>query len=286
MGKPSIFSSDYKKVMRKRKRIFRLTIVLAAVFLLFLIYSNSAIPKLKKVAQSVKLPTKIHYNKDLKKNGSTGKLDTKDNTVSNKNDDKNSQEKATVNGSIQSKGEYPFKFPNGELISIKYTKEGDKIKLTGINPETTGIFYDIREDGGCIAFDNPRLNDIWVFNSDGTSRKISPDSYKQSGENGEVFSKASVMESFKNNYVWASRPKFLKDGRIIYQSNLPWFKQDNLYYLWVVNYDGQNNRLLANTKSSKPCDYNGFTAENNLEITIDGRKFVVNIGDGSIQALN
>lgn len=280
MAKPSIFSGEYQRIMKRRRRFFRIAAVLAALCIIFLVYHKPNLPNLKSIVENIKLPdvTNTENNKKNDEKKQNNAIEDK------KSSDEEKENKEQGNGSKDS-GEFKYSFSNGEDIYITYKKDGNDIKLTGIRPEREDISYDIREDGKSIVFDNPKISDIWVFNIDGTSRKISPDAYKQSGENGGVFTKKWVMEQYRNNYVWAAKPKYLKDGRIVYQSNLPWFREKNNYYIWVVNEDGGNNRLVTGTDSDHPAEYYSVS-DNNIIVVINGVKYDVNVDKRSKQALN
>jgi len=284
MGKPSIFNSNYHKIMRRRKIVFRTLIMIAALAVIFFTYNKSAIPNLKKFAGNLKLSqkestSKIEQPKDV--NIEDKENDKKDNVEANPQE----QKEPVVESS---QGEFSFKFPSDESISIIYEKKGEDVTITGIKPGDNGIAYDIRDDGKAIVFDNPKISDIWLYNVDGSSLKLNTDSYKQLKENGTYnqFDKLEIMERFNYNYVWASKPKFLKDGRIVYQSNLPWFKEINSIYLWVLNSDGSENRRFLSTGQSEPVQYTGFTEEGRLIIEFGGNKYTFDIEDGSKQRID
>lgn len=283
MAKPSIFSGEYQRIMKRRRRLFRIVAVLAALCIIFLVYYKPNLPKLKSIVENIKLPDIINIQ-DNKKNDEK-KQDIANNAAEEKKSSGEEKKNNEQESGSKDSGESKYSFPNGEVIYITYKKDGNDIKLTGISPERKDISYDIRGDGKSIVFDNPKISDIWVFNIDGTSRKISPDVYKQSGENGGVFTKKSVMEQYQNNYVWASKPKYLKDGRIVYQSNLPWFREKNNYYIWVVNEDGGNNRLVTGTDSDGPAEYYSVS-DNSIIIAVNGVKYEVNVDKRSKQAVN
>lgn len=279
MGRPSIFSNDYKRIMRRRKIIFRISIVLVALAAVLFIYSKPTIPNLKKLAGNIKIHSNIKNN------------DSRENTA--KNDKGASQnagaqpESASTDAQVQtSAGEYLLKLSDTESITVTYEKSGSDIKITGIKPEGKDISFDIRDDGKAIVFDNPELGDIWVADATGALRKVTPDYYKQTGEGGRIFYKDEIMKRFSNSYVWAARPKFLKDGRIVYQSHLPWFTNIRYYYFWVVDGDGQNNKMVVNTKQTNPLSYNGFLDDGRLVVEYSGAKYALNVDLKRIEAIN
>lgn len=283
MGKPSMYSRDYHRVMRKRKILFRTTIVIAAFAVIFLTYSKSIIPSIMKVVDNLR----------NQPNSSISEID-KNNSVENNHVDSNkpgTSDAIKETGQNEQKktddimtGEYVFKFENGDFFSITYEKNSDDMKFTGIKPTDSGIQFDIRDDGKAIVFDYHKTNEIWIYYIDGTFKRLDSDFFTKIGQDEEVFSKADIMEEYGDSYIWAASPKFLKDGRIVYQSFLPWFKEDNSYYIWVIKSDGGDGSILLRTEEKQPIKYGGFTGDGKLLVTLSGTKYALNVEDGSIQA--
>lgn len=282
MGKPSIFSNDYNRKMRRRKYIFRTVILVIALGAIFITYYSSDNLNLKRIAQESKTPSD---NSIQTPKGA----DTGENTVTHdKTGDITSTQPDTAvkqENPGEEKGEFSFKFPNDESMYITYTKTEGDIKITGIRSDNPGVSFSIRDDGKAVAFDNPGLSDIWIYNIDGTSRKISPDLFREIGNEGVVYYKNDIMAEYDNSYTWAANPLFLKDGRIIYESNLPWFNSENRYYLWIIDSDGQNNTMLSNIGQTNKVKYMGFTEDGSLLAEMDGIKYAINTSDGSRQII-
>lgn len=284
MGRPSIFNKDYHRIMRRRRILFRVAIVAAAFVIIFVTYNKSAILDFDKIADRLRNLT--INNTVQKEEGNIAKSQDTDISKAAGNEatklEKPDEQQKT--DEIE-KGEYVFKFPNGDFFSILYEKKGEDKRFTGIKPADSGIYFDIRDDGKAIVFDYHRLSDIWIYNIDGSSQKLSPDTYEKSGENREVYNKNDIMEEYDYNYIWAARPKFLKDGRIVYQSYLPWFRDENAYYLWVINSDGKNNNKSPGISQSQPIKYINFMEDGRLVVELDGIKYALNIDDGSKQKI-
>ena len=284
MGRPSIFNKDYHRIMRRRRILFRISIVAAAFVIIFVTYNKSAILDFDKIADRFRNLT--INNAGQKDEGNITK--SQDTGISNAagteapKQEKPAQQQKT--DEIEA-GEYVFKFSNGDYFSILYEKKGEDKRFTGIKPADCGIYFDIRDDGKAIVFDYHRLSDIWIYNIDGSSQKLSSDTYEKLGGYSEVYNKNDVMEEYDYNYIWAARPKFLKDGRIVYQSYLPWFRDENAYYLWVINSDGQNNKKSPGISQSQPIKYIDFMEDGKLVVELDGIKYALNIDDGSKQRI-
>ncbi len=263
MRRPSMFSKDYYKVMKRRKITAWVLIILAVIFVGFFILIDGS-SYIKEFAKGIKSSQKKQI---VDKNIPTPtESPTNDGAI----DDKSGKD------TKKEEGKYEFSISDGVKISILYTKENEEFKFTGIEPEDKGVFFDIRSDGKAIVFDNPVTSDIYICNENGEIKKVNPDYYKQSGKlgNGAKFYKKDIMAKYQNKYVWASKPKFLKDNRIIYQSNLPWFKTENTIYIWIIDSDGNNNKNLFDTKQSQPATYK-MADDGKLIVEYGGNKRLV-----------
>lgn len=258
MGRPSIYSRNYYRVMRRR-RIVRNLLIIAAVFILILYLGGKAIlPDLKKIADS-----------NVSQNSSTE-------GVKSQSGNKNSGASGSGSSASGSGSEITVNIPGSSAVVMTCVNNNGDIKLTGLKTDDGKTSYSIRDDGKAVVFDTPATSDIWVAGVDGSVKKISRDSYKSSNS-GKEYKKASVMKTYNSDYVWASKPIFLQDGRIVYQSNLPWFKNPKDYYLWVVNSDGTGNRYIIGTGGTNPAKYDGFTESGQLIAEFEGNKYSIDV---------
>lgn len=275
-----MFSSRYQRSIRRRKIIFRTLGILAAFVVITVTYDKSAIPNLKKIAGSLVSSIKSEVKNDINKPA--------EDSLHEKTEAQNDEaEQIKGEKDIKEQGSYTFKLSDTESIEIVYEKKDGSTKFTGIKPDNLGVFFDIRYDGNSIVFDNPKTSDIWVCSMDGNFTKINPDSYIQHKDDGSYkeYKKSDIMVRYSNNYVWASKPKFLKDGRIVYQSYLPWFINVNTYYIWIANIDGTNNRMLLGTGQVEPVKYSGYTDDGMLIIEYGGKRYVLNADNRSKQMI-
>ena len=266
MGKPSMFSSNYHREIRRRRIINTLLILLSLLVIGMIVFNKQTITYFNKFKASVNTPVKRNAKQIEGSKNNTGK--NKQDSAKPKPAEQKPAEPAKNNGS------FTFAFPDNTSVSIEYTQENDEKKFTGISQNNNGITYDIRDDGKAITFDYPKTSDIWIFNIDGSSKKLNPDFYKSTGGNGKIFKKSDILERY-SNYMWAAKPKFLKDGRILYQSYVPWFRKTNNCILWAVSADGTSNRMILDTKQTDPVTYSGFTDGGKLIIEIKGTKYAL-----------
>lgn len=289
MGRPSMFSRDYHKVMRRRKIVFRLIVILIAAIVIFFAYNKSAIIDLKKIIADLGGPSdNINQIESQKSPGETAGSGSKTGEDTKKNVGtlpNNSSDPKDTGTEIQSTGEYIFTYPDNTELHITYTVIQNDIKITGIAGDNTGIDCSISDDGKSIVFDNPNHSGVWIYNADTSSKRLDPDTYTQIGGDELVFYREDVVGDYEN-YTWAAKPVFLKDGRIIYQSCMPWFKEENNIYLWIVDSSGENNRFLADTKVMNLVNYSGFTEDGMLIVEINGGRYKLNIDSGSLQGVS
>lgn len=200
MRRPSIYSSNYNRIMRRRRIMIRTLIVFTVLAAVFLVYDKSGISYFKKFSSSIKLP-------QIGQSSKSGQ-DSTSKTGSRK-DGGNSGKNQEVASNSQ-KNQITVNLSNGNSIILVAEDSDDVSKITGIQGNT-GVFYTIRSDGKAIVFDYPGTGSIWIYKLDGGLKKLNPDNYKE-------FKKQSIMQEY-SNYIWGARPYFLQDGRVVYQSN-------------------------------------------------------------------
>lgn len=287
MGRPSMFNRDYHRIMRRRKIVFRTVIIIIALCAIFLAYNKSAITDLKKIVADLGGSSDNSSQiQDQKPQENNSNLEGSSEDGVNHQQDTSAVQDPEGNGAENTvpqvtTGEFTFTFPNNEILYITYEKNDEAIKITGIKTDNKGISSSIRDDGKAIVFDNPGISGIWIFNADNTSKRLDPAAYRQIGGEGLSFIREDVMGEYEN-YIWAAKPQFLKDGRIIYQSDVPWFKKENNIYLWVADSSGENNVWLLNTGQQGLLNYAGFSQDNKLIIEMNGKKYALNAEDGSM----
>lgn len=212
MVKPSIFSRDYERKMRRRKkRIVFAVIVLVILIIFAAIYSKSAF-----------------------RNFVTNINNTKNSTTSNKNETKssnaNNQESSAP--SKQEKVEsYSVKLSDGTTVNAVYeTKNNEKI-FKYVSPEESNVYYNISPSGKNIILFDSKVQSIILVDINGNTQDITNPQYVAS--NGTVITKDAQL-SAQPGYVWCSVPKFIDEENIAYISQLPWIGKSTKY-VWIEN---------------------------------------------------
>lgn len=281
MRRPSIFSSNYYKVMRRRRIITILMVFVLIITFSYIFYNKTAVNYIEKFALYLKKPF-VSNNKQIEDTVPiNNELDIKENKTETQENISNTIDIKKNNTNI---GEYKFKLTDSSIVTLVYEKINNENLFTSLKAENVKVSYDISFDKKQVVFDDPLSSDIWLYKNDGTSIKLNADFYKQRGGEQETFNKSEVLSNYEN-YIWAAKPKILKDGRVVYQSNLPWFyNKNNMIYLWVIDNNGQNNRLCMQTNSIELIKY--YDDDNNFIIELDGNKYEVDIDNGTKKKIN
>ena len=233
MSKPSIFSKDYKKRMKKRRRkILFVSIfiaILGAAIVFFVKNTNSInINDIKnKITSIFNKKTVNNANKDIKKPDTT----------------KNSN---VIIDDVKDEKNYSIKLTDGtELKAIYEVNGGNKVfkaVSTVVDSDSSKFKYDINPDATKIVIFDINAQSILYINNEGVVNDITKKEYV-ADSTGNRFLKETVLKNTPN-YIWASTPRFIDNENIAYISQLPWFRDDNIKYIWIVNVNTPNNHIV------------------------------------------
>lgn len=265
MGKPSIFSKDYEKKMRKRRK--RIIITSIFVVLILLIGAVSLKLTISKVdMQEVRNSLQAWIDSDK--------------------DDTNKDEYASIDS--EEKQKEIVEAPKEPEVKTKELKVNDKVilkaeyenidgedKFKAIQNLPENYQYDINNKKNMIiVLDNDQ--NIKLFNINGKEVNITKESY--TAPNGEVFNKDTVLKTY-DNYLWHKDIKFINNTKVAYISNVPYFGYDLNKYIWMIDLNNNNHITLWNSKS-KDITF-GNLEEKGLKVNIDGNEKFLN-SDGNL----
>lgn len=262
MRKPSIFSKDYERQMRKRRRrIFILSI--AGVFIIGLLFTKLAVSNINIGALKDRVQNWIDEGEDNKSNG-----DNQDTIVETPVDVVEEPPKEPEVKTID------IKLKEGVVLKAEYEEVEGKIQFKGINDAPSNTYYSINPAKNLILTIDEN-QEMKVFNTEGKEGNITKDKYI--APNGEAFNKESVLKNY-NGYMWNVKAKFISDTKVAYISNLPYFGTDLDKYIWIVDLKDNSHITLWNSKG-KDINFNEVK-EKGLEINIDGNvKYINSNGD-------
>lgn len=214
MAKPSIFSRDYEKKMRKRKR--RFIALISIVFIAF------GVLFFKFKIQDIDFSNMRDW---LQAWVDTGKLEeeTNDNV-----EEEILDEEPIV---IPEKTYVELVLSDEMTVKAEYKDEEGQKKFIGIEP-VDGITYNISPTGQLILITDSNQN-MRVFNLDGVMNDITKTEYVSGA--GTVFTKEQTLID-NPEYIWDSEAKFIDDNKIIYISQLPYFGSAAVNkYIWTFD---------------------------------------------------
>lgn len=260
--RPSMFSKNYQKQMKKRKirnTVITVSVVLVAgiaiysFFIKNLIFNNNVVSN-----EQEKNNVEQIENKKEEKKEETPKVGE------NKKEEKKEEQLATKELAINDKNKIKMAVnPKDKTIQ---TVEGNENLIYDINPSKKNL----------VVLDK-ETQQMFTVDIDGNLKDISNTQYVST--DGQVFTKESIMQG-NPQYVWCSNPKFVDDNNIAYVSYLPWIASDNSLYVWLVNLDGTNHRSNYGIVG-KDIVWGNLINGKGLSLTVDGNNIIIN-NEGNI----
>ncbi|MGL5244080.1 MAG: hypothetical protein ACRC7R_02715 [Sarcina sp.] len=259
MAKPSIFSKNYEKKMKRRKTIIIVSaIILIAVGITIILGNFFNINIKEKVIsllnrESVEekiVPQKGINDLDKDKEISENELEKSHNV-------KNEFVEKTISVPLSSGG-------NINIIYEENTSNGEKtVSTVSGNGEYN---FDINSDKKKVVIIDSKVQDMKVIDLNEGEKNITKLSYTTS--KGKVYKKEEILKSFPQQ-VWNISPKFIDTNNIAYISELPYFGNGSLYkYIWVVDVNSGNHTVLMNSKGKNIVL--GESKDGILHVNIDG----------------
>ena len=261
MRKPSMFSKDYKKELKKRKRKIALLIIVPILGLtIFLITDFSA---LKNSGISIKKGIySILLNKPKDKEVSTVDVEKTPQVVKPQPSaikPKPAKIESTLKNEL-----FAVLLSDGQKISVEFNVKGTEKNIKGVT-DSKNITYDISPSKKSIVIQSKNNQDLLYINVNKTSKDITKKAYEST--KGEIYSKDGILESHKN-YLWSITPKFIDEDNIAYISGLPWINEKEVQYIWKVNLKS-NIHMQVKPATGKNISFKNITPKG-LETLIDG----------------
>ena len=267
MGKPSIFSKEYEKKIKKRRKniiIISLAIVLVMSTLIVKVsYNPIDYTNIKKNIQA-------WIDSDATNNGKLKEVTQKQ--AINKETVKEEPQK-TLEKSID------VVLVSGNAAKAIYVDDnnGEKI-FKSLSTTDSGVSFNISPAGKqMIVTDTNSV--ITLYNADGSSKIISKDQYLST--NGGVFTKEATMQS-KPQYLWNVKAKFISEEKIIFVTNRPYFgKAANKQYLWMTEIQTGADNILGKLVGEN-IDI-GDKEEKGIRISIDGKNYYIDLNGNYVE---
>ncbi len=259
MRKPSIFSRDYERQMRKRRKRIAIISILG-VLIIGLLFLKIAMNSINMDTLRNKVQNWIDEdNKDAQ--------DDTNNINEENTQEETTQEEAPKEPEIKT---IDLIVKEGIILKAEYEENNGVIKFKGIKDAPSNIYYTLNQDKNLILTIDEN-QDMKIFNTNAKEAVITKDNYV--APNGEVFKKAAVLETY-NGYLWNVDAKFISNTKVAYISNVPYFGYGLSKYIWVVDLNDNSHKTLWNSKGKEIKL--GEIQEKGLEVTIDGNVKYIN----------
>lgn len=257
MGKPSIFSSNYKRRMRKRRICIGLIVVCAALVVIatWLLTKDSFKKKITEIKTDF-LTQENNKGKQIDK-----KSQSKDDLKKKENEVKSPAEKPVEEKKVEG---YDLALSNGSKIKVVFEGQGEEKKFKYILPLESKNQYDISPNGKATVVFDDKLQRIKYIDISGKVVDITRNQYVSTSGN-LVINHDEWLQS-RPDYIWCTSPKFIDDNNIAYISQLPWLNKSTKY-IWIMNTAGSNH-VYVNSVSGENIKFNNIDPKG-LSTTID-----------------
>lgn len=260
MGRPSIFSKDYEKKMRKRrKRMILISMFIVLILLIGAISFKFTISKIDMQEIKNNLQAWIDSDKD----------NTKENEEVSIDNNKIEEEIVETPKEPEVKTK-DLKINDGVILKAEYEEVNGESKFKSIQNLPKDYQYDINSKKNIIIVLDDNQN-MKLFNIDGNEVNITKASY--TAPNGEVFNKDTVLDTY-DGYLWHKDIKFISDTKVAYISNVPYFGYGLNKYIWIIDLNSNSHITLWNSKA-KNITF-GNLEEKGLKVNIDGNEKFLN----------
>ncbi|MFD3156247.1 hypothetical protein ACFIJ5_05220 [Haloimpatiens sp. FM7330] len=261
MGKPSMFSKNYEKSMKRRKKRILITIIIICILIIsvltYIFFNNGKIFKF--ISNSEDKITSIKSSNTI---NNEGKMNQKSNEV------KSSKNK--VQDSM-GKDEYFKVTINGVNIKVIYeVKDGNKLIKEVKDLPNEDMYYEISPTKKAILVYQQNMQKMFYVDDEGSIKDISKEKYVSS--KGTIFKRKNIIENNKD-YVWCEKARFINDNVIAFVSELPWVGGKNNKFIWFGNIQSMNYKYVRN-KNGKDIEFKSLT-DKGLETQIDGDTYYI-----------
>ena len=252
MGKPSIFSREYDRKMKARKKrknvLITCIIAVALYFLGLTTYTNWQNNYLK--------------NKNTGNNGylTNNNSNNTNNGIKDK-DEKPSDTSVEETPVIQDKV-LDIKLNDEDLVKIIYTEENGTKSIKNIVSEGSIQLYNNVSPSAAKAVILDGKQEMYLVDLDGNVKNISKTDYITTS--GTRIDKASYLQR-KPNFQWHSTPKFISEDAIVYLSQMPWFQTKKTIYKVDLN---SLEHLKVPSVTGENASF-GLIEEKGLKVEID-----------------
>lgn len=256
MPRPSMFSRNYEKLMRRRRINITLVIliIISAVFFGIKYYLNN---------------NDIDFFDNIFKKTEAGQKEPTPEPTPGPT----AEPTVTPTEPPVQTNTYDYTSSNGDVYTVSYEITDQGIAFTGIDSIYDDLGYDISQDKQYIVFEDRAVEDIMLMSSDGKTVKINPSSYYS--KTSSVLIKKEDMLARVQNYIWSAKPHFTSDNKVVFLTDIPYLYDDGKLYMWTASISGQLGSLVGEfeTQDKTAIKYEGYREDGSLIISFNNKTY-------------
>lgn len=255
MRKPSIFSRDYEKYMKRRRKKIRISIAMGTLCIVcgtvYISYDFSNI-----ASSIMKLGVRAERSDAVMDDNLSDQLE-----IEPLSEGIESNEAEDVN---ENKYDYEDLIFGNVAVTIMFKESNGETVIEDIIENNEISCIDISQDKSkALVLDN-RQN-IFVVDSE---KNIIDLTYSQyTSTKGTTFKKDEVLDSYEN-YKWHDQAKFIDNNKIAYVTNVPYFGSGMDEYIAVVDINDNLHKTQWELRGKEIKIEN--LQEKGLELILDG----------------
>ncbi|MDD7792978.1 hypothetical protein [Clostridium sp. 'White wine YQ'] len=272
MGKPSIFSREYERKMKRRRNTIIFSIIIILLVSVGVVFNTKAIKFLSYAKNSITSIFAKDKNKEADKNSTNEDTTKKESTTAETNQPTNTKKEEAV----QEKS-MDIKLSNGEVLKAIYEGDGSSRVYKFVSGSSNAGNAEISPSSKLILVMDNLTQDIKTYNTDGQEAVITKAEYVTS--KGESFPKDKMLSTY-SGYVWCKDARFIDDSHIAYLSQLPYFGTGELdTYVWIIDLGTGEHRAVWNLKGKNVSL--GNLKDGGIQVAIDNNTSLL-MPDGSV----
>ena len=251
MKKPSIFSKDYEKIMRKRKRK-KIIIGILSICIIGILVTEVANYDFSKLKD--RLQAWVDEDK---------KTDDKEQLVQTDeaNESSEVQEPMVEETPVE---KYLDVTISDTPISFKLKEENSETLIESVKEVPENYYIYIGNNGKDAVVLDPNQN-INIVYANGEIKNVTLEQYV--GPDGEIYIKDNIRALYQG-YIWHSTPVQISENKIAYITNIPYFGYNLNKYISVIDINMNTHFTIWASKSTEITF--GQMQEKGLEVNIDG----------------
>lgn len=266
--KPSIFSKDYEKNVKKRKTTIILVAVIIVLFLgcIYLVMRNNIGTRIKEVINGVQVRISANNKNIAKEGASKQNKKTKTKTPVVKKNNKKDQDESK--GKEESSD---IKISDSITVKAVFDETGGNKKFKMLDGTPGSITYNVNPSGNKIVLCDKTTQSLYTIDINGNVSDITMKQYVS--RNGQVYPEDQEIKT-NPSYIWVDSPKFIDDNKVAYISQLPWFNDQSKKYIWIIDLtnNSQNYAKLSSGDDGAFSDIKFDNSSNGkLQIEADGK---------------